>query len=428
MTKRNFLRGEGGVVHRKWDDSAMIVTHLQNFFDRLARFPWRNTARTLRQRFRDDRLGQTAGSLTFTTTIALVPMVTVALAVLTVFPMFADFQTVLQKRLIESLVPDNISRQVLGYLTQFASKASRLGAAGVAALLVSALALVFTIDRTLNAIWRVRKRRPLAHSMLLYWSAITLGPLVMGASLVMMSQFIAASRGVVPDVVGNLRWFFSLLEFFLLAWAVSALYRFVPYTQVRWSHALVGGVWVAAATEVARKVLAYYFGQMPAYSVVYGAFATVPILLVWIYLAWSIVLIGAVLVANLPSLLAGISRDGRSVGWRFQLALEVLQRLQVARTTDEHGASLSTLCGDLALDPLQLEDVLATLVDLDWIARLSESVDARQTHVQEARYVMLADPHRTPLAPLMERLLLVRSPEAEGLWMKLQDLRLRDVL
>jgi membrane protein len=191
---------------------------------------------------------------------------------------------------------------------------------------------------------------------------------------------------------------------------------------------LVGGVWVAAATEIARKVLAYYFGQMPTYSVVYGAFATVPILLVWIYLAWSIVLIGAVLVANLPSLLGGISRDGRSVGWRFQLAVEVLQRLQVARSTDEHGASLSALCQDLALDPLQIEDVLAALVDLDWIARLSESVDARQSHVKEARYVLLADPHRTPLAPLMERLLLVRSPEAEGLWMKWQDLRLRDVL
>ncbi len=406
----------------------MIVPQLQDFFERLTRFPWRNTARTLRQRFREDRLGQTAGSLTFTTTIALVPMVTVALAVLTAFPLFGDFQTVLQKRLVESLVPDNISRQVLGYLTMFASKASRLGAAGVTALLLSALALVFTIDRTLNAIWRVRKRRPLVHSMLLYWTAITLGPLLMGASLVMMSQFVAASRGVVPDGVGNLRWLFSTLEFLLLAWAVSALYRFVPYTQVRWSHALVGGVWVAAATEIARKVLAYYFGQMPTYSMVYGAFATVPILLVWIYLAWSIVLIGAVFVANLPSLLGGISRDGRSVGWRFQLALEVLQRLQLARQTDDHGASMTTLCEDLALDPLQIEDVLATLVDLDWIARLSESVDARQTHVKEARYVMLADPHRTPLAPLMERLLLVRSPESQGLWMKWQDLRLCDVL
>jgi membrane protein len=407
---------------------SMIVPHLQDFFERLARFPWRNTARTLRQRFREDRLGQTAGSLTFTTTIALVPMVTVALAVLTAFPMFGDFQVILQKRLVESLVPDNISRQVLGYLTQFASKASRLGVVGVTALLLSALALVFTIDRTLNAIWRVRKRRPLAHSMFLYWSAITLGPLLMGASLVMMSQFVAVSRGVVPEGAGSLRWVLSTVEFLLLAWAVSALYRYVPYTHVRWSHALVGGVWVAAATEVARKVLAYYFGQMPTYSVVYGAFATLPILLIWIYLAWSIVLIGAVLVANLPSLLGGISRDGRSVGWRFQLAIEVLQRLQLARTTDEHGASMTTLCEDLALDPLQIEDVLAALVDLDWIARLSESVDARQSHVREARYVMLADPHRTLLAPLMERLLLVRSPEAEGLWMKWQDLRLRDVL
>ncbi len=406
----------------------MIVTQLQHFFDRLSEFPWRNTARTLRQRFREDRLGQAAGSLTFTTTIALVPMVTVALAVLTAFPLFGDFQAVLQKRLVESLVPDNISRQVLGYLTLFASKASRLGAAGVMALLGSALALVFTIDRTLNAIWRVRKRRPLAHSMLLYWTVITLGPLLMGASLVVMSEFVAVSRGVAPEGAGNLRWLFASLEFLLLAWAVSALYRFVPYTQVRWRHAWVGGVWVAAATEVARRVLAYYFGQMPTYSVVYGAFATVPILLVWIYLAWSIVLMGAVLVANLPSLLGGISRDGRSVGWRFQLAIEVLQRLQIARQSDEHGASLTTLCEDLALDPLQIEDVLAALVDLDWIARLSESVDARQTHVKEARYVLLADPHRTPLVPLMERLLLVRSPELEGVWMRWQDLRLRDVL
>lgn len=406
----------------------MIVPQLHNFFERLVQFPWRNTARTLRQRFREDRLGQTAGSLTFTTTIALVPMVTVALAVLTAFPLFGDFQSVLQKRLVESLVPDNISRQVLGYLTLFASKASRLGVAGVMALLFSALALVFTIDRTLNAIWRVRKRRPLVHSMLLYWTAITLGPLLMGASLVLMSEFVAVSRGVAPEGAGNLRWLFGFLEFFLFSWAISAVYRFVPYTQVRWRHALVGGVWVAVATEVARRLLAYYFGQMSTYSVVYGAFSIVPILLVWIYLAWSIVLIGAVLVANLPSLLGGISRDGRSVGWRFQLALEVLQRLQRAHRTNEHGASMTTLCEDLALDPLQIEDVLAALVDLDWIARLSESVDARQSHVKEARYVLLADPHHTPLTPLMERLLLVRSPEAEGLWMKWQDLRLRDVL
>ena len=188
---------------------------------------------------------------------------------------------------------------------------------------------------------------------------------------------------------------------------------------------MVGGVWVAAATEVARNVLTYYFGKMTTFSLVYGAFATVPILLVWIYLAWSIVLIGAVLVANLPSLLSGISREGRSVGWRFQLALEVLQRLHVARQSDAHGLSLLQLCEVLKLDPLQLEEVLSTL---DWIARLSESATSPHHIADEARFVLLADPHQTPLAPLMGRLLLVRSEESQGLWMRWQDLRLRDVL
>ncbi|PKO60040.1 MAG: hypothetical protein CVU24_14015, partial [Betaproteobacteria bacterium HGW-Betaproteobacteria-18] len=96
---------------------------LDAFFKDLSNFPWKNTAHTLRERFREDRLGLTASSLTFTTTIALVPFVTVVLAVFTAFPMFAKFQVVLQQWLIQSLIPDNIARQVLGYLTQFAGKA-----------------------------------------------------------------------------------------------------------------------------------------------------------------------------------------------------------------------------------------------------------------------------------------------------------------
>ena len=405
----------------------MIVTHLKHFFVRLPDFPWRHATQTLRARFREDRLGQTAGSLTYTTIIALVPMVTVALAVITAFPVFGDFQTVLQKRLIESFVPDNISRQVLGYITQFASKASRLGVAGVMALLLTALALVFTIDRTLNAIWRVRHRRPIAQTMLLYWSAVTLGPLLMGASFVLMSQVVAVSQGLMSDTPNSLRWLLNVLEFALMVWAVSALFKYVPYTQVRWSHALVGGVWVGLATEVARKLLVHYFAKMTTFSSIYGAFAALPILLIWIYLAWTIVLIGAVLVANLPSLVGGIKREGRSVGWRFQLALEVMQRLNLARHTHERGLSLMQLCEALHLDPLQLEEVLSTLVDLDWVGRLNESTNIH-SDAQEGRYVMLADPHQTLLAPLMDRLLLVRSAESEGLWMKWQDLRLRDVL
>lgn len=144
------------------------LQRLRGWLHEVAQVPWLEAIRTLSERFREDRLGLTASSLTFTTTIALVPFITVALAVFTAFPMFAKFQDVLQRWLIESLVPDNISRQVLGYLNQFAGKASKLGVAGLAVLLGTALALAFTIDRTLNSIWRVRKSRPFAQRVLFY--------------------------------------------------------------------------------------------------------------------------------------------------------------------------------------------------------------------------------------------------------------------
>ena len=129
---------------------------LQTFMVDLSRFPWRHTLLTLRDRFREDRMGLTASSLTFTTSIALVPFFTVALAIFTAFPMFSKLEGALQGWLIQSLIPDNIARQVLGYLTQFSRQANKLGVAGLAVLLVTAIAMILTIDRTLNGIWRVR--------------------------------------------------------------------------------------------------------------------------------------------------------------------------------------------------------------------------------------------------------------------------------
>ena len=158
-------------------------------------WPWLDTLRTLRQRFREDHLGLTAGSLTFTTLISLVPLVTVTLAVFTAFPIFARFQSSLQDYLLQSLVPDSIARPVLRGLTQFAGQASKLGSAGLIVLGLTALALMFTIDRTLNGIWRVPKPRPLAQRVLVYWAGLTLGPLVLGASLSLTSYALTASRG-----------------------------------------------------------------------------------------------------------------------------------------------------------------------------------------------------------------------------------------
>ena len=394
----------------------------------LTRFPWWSTAQTLHERFREDRLGMSASSLTFTTTMALVPFFTVALALFTAFPIFSKLQANLQAWLVQSLVPEAIARQVLGYLTQFAGKASRLGFVGLAALVVTALALVLTIDRTLNGIWRVRRPRPLAQRVLIYWAAITLGPLLLAVSLSTTTWVLTASRGLVGapgGALGGLGLLVDLFEFLLLAAALMALYRFVPNTPVRPLHAMVGGIFGALGLEVAKRLLAWYISLVPTYSVVYGAFATVPILLVWIYMAWVIVLLGAVVTAYLPSLLAGPRRRPTPHGWQFQLAVEALQQLDAARVTARRGLSATELADAMAVDLLQLEPVLQTLVQLDWIGRLNEIDDALGT-----RYVLLADPRSTALEPLMRHLLLPASESTAGLWRsgRLSSIYLNDVL
>jgi membrane protein len=391
----------------------------------LSHFPWKSTALTLGERFREDRLGLTASSLTFTTTMALVPFFTVALAVFTAFPMFGKLQDALQAWLVQALIPDAIARQVLGYLNQFAGKASRLGAVGLAALFITALALVLTIDRTLNGIWRVKRPRPLGQRVLVYWAVMTLGPLLLGASLSISSYLLSASRGLVSAMPGTVGLLLGIIEFFLLAAGLAALYRYVPNTPVRRGHAWAGGLFAAAGIELARKLLAIYIGKVPTYSAVYGAFATLPILLVWIYVVWVIALLGAVIAAYLPSLLAGTWRRGSAHGWQFQLALESLQELNRARPTARRGLSAEELGRALQVDLLQLEPVLETLVTLDWIGRINELEDESGT-----RYILLADPQSTALEPLMRHLLLPQSEATAKLWKsgQLSAVYLKDVL
>ncbi|WP_254774837.1 YihY family inner membrane protein [Polaromonas sp. YR568] len=399
--------------------------YLQDLLEGLSTFPWRHTALTLRDRFREDHMGLTASSLTFTTSIALVPFFTVALAIFTAFPMFAKLQGALQGWLIQSLIPDNIARQVLGYLTQFSRQANKLGIAGLAVLLVTAIALILTIDRTLNGIWRVKKARPLTQRVLIYWAAITLGPLLLAASLAVTSYVLSASGGLVGALPASLRFLLSTLQFFIVAGGMAALYRYVPNTHVKWSHAWAGGLFVAAGIEVAKRMLSLYLSAVPTYSMVYGAFATLPILLVWIYVSWVIVLMGAVIAAYLPSLLAGVARRGSAHGWYFQLSIEVLQQLHKALALPGRGLTASQLAERLQVDGLQLEPVLETLVSLDWVGQLNEAEGE-----QAARYLLLADPDATPLEPLMQVLLLDKAESVQNLWEKAQwpAIRLRDAL
>lgn len=383
-------------VRQQW--SSFVADSLQTLRD----WPWFETLHTLRLRFREDRLGLTAGSLTFTTLIALVPLFTVMLALFTAFPMFSSFQGALEKYFLQSLVPETIARPVLRALTQFAGKARGVGSVGVVVLGATALATMLTIDRTLNNIWRVRRPRPIAQRVLIYWAALTLGPLVIGVSLSLTSYALSASRGLVDALPGGLSVLLDVLEFVLLALAMAGLFHHVPNTWVRWRHALAGGLFVAVAFEAAKAGLAWYLKAVPNFSAVYGTFATLPILMLWIYLGWVIVLLGAVIAAYAPSLQMRVARRESTPGHRFELALALLQDLAAARVDGRHGLTLGQLAAGLRTDPLQVEPTLEILMNLDWVARLEEE--------GAERHVLLVDAGITSAAPLVEALLLARGP------------------
>jgi membrane protein len=385
-------------------------------------WPWLATLQTLRRRFREDHLALTASSLTFTTLISLVPLVTVMLALFTAFPMFARFQVALQQYFLQSLVPDTIARPVLMALTQFAGKANKLGTVGLVVLALTALALMFTIDRTLNGIWRVPKPRPLAQRVLVYWSAITFGPLVLGASLSLTSLAVSASSGIVNALPGALSLLLGAIEFGLLAGSMAALYRFVPNTHVRWQHALAGGVFAALGFELAKRAVVLYVTLVPTYSVLYGAFAALPILLLWVYLSWVIVLLGAVIAAYAPSLAMRVLRLPDRPGETFALAVALLQLLNHSRNKEQPGLSAEALAGMLRVDPLQVEPVLEALLALGWCGRLDEA--------GAQRHVLLINPVNTQALPLLDSLLLreQRSTQAFRRRAGLADITVAELL
>jgi membrane protein len=384
------------------------IAFASDFITELLAWPWLQTLHTFRQRFREEKLGLTAGSLTFTTLISLVPLLTVMLAIFTAFPMFSSFQAALEQYFLKSLIPPNIAKPVLASLTQFAAKANKLGVVGLVFLGITALALMLTIDRTLNAIWRVKRPRPMAQRVLVYWAALTLGPLLLGGSLTLTSYAISVGQGYFTAMPASMSTALGGADVVLLGLAISGLFHYVPNTHVRWRHALIGGAFVSLGFSLAKSLLAWYVKQVPTYSTLYGAFATVPIFLIWIYLGWVIVLLGAILAANTPSLTGRLHLRPDTPGQPMALALEVLRELWRVREAGQQGLSYLALAVALRVDPLQLSPVIDKLLAMDWIGRLEEE--------GAQRLVLLCAPEKALAEPLVAAFLAERQGLLGNLW------------
>lgn len=320
----------------------------------------------LARRFRDDRGIQTAGSLTFTTLLALVPLVTVALAMSTAFPVFEQAMEALGRYVSGQLLPEGGAR-ITQQFAAFAAKAGRLTAVGLAFLAVTALMLILTVDEVMNRIFRVQRRRGLAQRLLMYWAVLSLGPLLIGASLSMTSFLVGSSLGLL-----NLGWMtrgvLGLMPFLFTCAALALLYLVVPYRRIEARHALAGAIVAGILFEFAKRGFALYIAKFPTYSLIYGAFATVPIFLLWLYLSWVVVLFGATLSAMLPGYRGGYGRHADAPGRELIDATAVLRVLALARR-DEGALALVAVARRAKLPPERCERVLERCAAQGWAAR-----------------------------------------------------------
>ncbi|EMR8650697.1 YihY family inner membrane protein [Neisseria gonorrhoeae] len=283
------------------------------------------------RRFSEERVPQAAASMTFTTLLALVPVLTVMVAVASIFPVFDRWSDSFVSFVNQTIVPQGAD-MVFDYIDAFRDQANRLTAIGSVMLVVTSLMLIRTIDNAFNRIWRVNTQRPWMMQFLVYWALLTFGPLSLGVGISFMV-------GSVQDSVlssGAQQWADALktaarLAFMtLLLWG---LYRFVPARQ-----AFVGALITAFCLETARFLFTWYMGNFDGYRSIYGAFAAVPFFLLWLNLLWTLVLGGAVLTSSLSYWQGEAFRRGFDSRGRFDDVLKILLLLDAAQ---KEGRTLS---------------------------------------------------------------------------------------
>jgi membrane protein len=254
------------------------------------------------RRAQEEDLGQVAASLTFTTMLAIVPLLTIGFAILTYPPVFEHMQTNLHDLMLRNLMPESVSNIVFEYLDRFSEKARNLTLIGLGFLTITAVSMMLTIDTALNTIWRVHKPRPLYRRILIYWAILMFGPLLISLSLSLSAYLTSASAGLLHKLPLGLGLLIQVVPVALLALGYAALYVYIPNRPVRWKDALIGGVLAAFAFDLAKYGFAIYIARFPTYTTIYGPLAALPLFLLWVYLSWYITLMGAVIAASLPSL------------------------------------------------------------------------------------------------------------------------------
>lgn len=310
----------------RWMDRLMDRARAATF----ARFLWK--------RFLDDGLFQASASLAYTTVFALVPLAMVVFGVLSAFPVFDHWSGQLSDYVFSNFVPD-AARAVETYLRQFSASAGQLTVAGVIILVISLLITLHSIEVTFNQIWRVASTRPRLSRFLVYWTVLTLGAMLAATSLAVSARFFALPLFSTPQGSWLADLSLSLAPTLIEFTAVLLMYRVVPHHTVKLRHAAAGALLASALLDLVKWGLGVYLGSFQSYQKIYGTVAFVPIFLLWIYLSWVAVLLGASLASSLAAFRYQPVSMRLPAGYEFYGVLRLLGRFQQAR---EEGRGLHT--------------------------------------------------------------------------------------
>ena len=252
-----------------------------------------NVAKAFIDHIRSERITVSAGHLAYVSLLSLVPVIMVFFMIMSAFPAFTEVREQLESFIFTNFVP-TAGDVVQDYVANFVSNASGMGAVSIVSLLVVALLLISNIDKTFNHIWRTQAERPLIYTFAIYWMVITLGPFLIGSSIV-VSSYLAGLATFAEEYTPGLGTFFLKLVPSLAAiGAFLILYMIVPNRPVRAKYALCGALLATVLFELSKKGFALYVTSFPSYEVIYGAIAVIPILFMWVYVSWIVVLLGAV--------------------------------------------------------------------------------------------------------------------------------------
>lgn len=325
-------------------------------------------ARLFYQRFTATRCQQVAGSLTYTTLLALVPLITVTIAVFGSMPEMDAIGTSLKKFLLANLLPERAGNIIATYALQFSQKAARLTLIGAAMLALTSLMLLATIERVFNHIWGVRRPRPLLLRITVYWFVLTLGPAILGSSIVATGYLVSTSMQWAPE----LSWLGEIAAVFLPPILLGALFVFlyyaVPNHAVKLAHATIGGLVAAAIFFFMQRTFGLFIARFPTYTLIYGTFAALPIFLVWVYLSWIVVLLGALVTATLPAFFERRLLVDNFPGIEAWAATSILVQLARAQQGGRP-ESFTGLRERVRISEHQTEAVLGRLSEADWVCR-----------------------------------------------------------